>query len=118
MWYNDPYISSKGTRKVARNTEVALDKNNKQVIFKNFTQFAVYINEINNIQVDHVKSPDVVIPISHLLEHFDNYTKTPNSSWQYFRDEPNKILTDSLKHLNLNQNLQIILTMDVKLITK
>ena len=61
MWYNDPYIPGKGTRTVAKNTEVALDKNNKQVIFKNFTQFAVYISEINNIQVDHAKSLDVVI---------------------------------------------------------
>ena len=30
-----------------------------------------------------------------LIEYRDNYSKTPGSLWQYYRDDPNDNLTDS-----------------------
>ena len=29
-----------------------------------------------------------------LIKHSDNYSKTSESLWQYYRDEPNATLTD------------------------
>ena len=49
--------------------------------------------EINNTQVDNAKDTIVVMPTYNLVEHFDNYLKTPGSLWEHYRDKP--ILTDA-----------------------
>ena len=50
---------------------------------------------MNNIGIDNSKDIDIVIPMYHLIEYSDNYSKTPRNLWQYHRDEPNDNLTDS-----------------------
>ena len=35
------------------------------------------------------------MPIYNLIEHSDNYSKTPGSLWQYHKDDSNNNLTDS-----------------------
>ena len=35
------------------------------------------------------------MPMYSLIEYNDNYSKTPENLWQYYRDEPNYNLTDS-----------------------
>ena len=53
------------------------------------------MSKINNSQVDNAKIIDIVIPIYNLTEYCDNYSKTSGSLWQYFRDDPKDILTNS-----------------------
>ena len=35
------------------------------------------------------------MPMYNLIEYSDNYSKTSESLWQYYRDEPNDDLEDS-----------------------
>ena len=53
------------------------------------------MSEINNTQVHNAKDIDIVIPMYNLIECSDNYSKTSGSLWQYFRDDPKDILTNS-----------------------
>ena len=41
------------------------------------------------------KNPDVVMPMHNLIECSNNYLKTSESLWYYYRDEPNATLADS-----------------------
>ena len=87
--YSDSYILLKGTITFS-NTGTAADPNNrnKKVIFKNCAPFSHCISEINNKEIDHAKSIDVIIPVYNLIEYSNNYLKTPGSLWQYYRDKP------------------------------
>ena len=68
----------------------------KGVIFKNCAQFSNCINEINYIQIDNAKDIEIVMPMYNLIEYSDNYSKkTSGSLWQYYRDNPKDILTNS-----------------------
>ena len=67
--------------------------NNIQVLFKNCAPFTDCISEVNNTQIDKAKDIDVVIPIYNLIEHSNNYSKTSESLWQYYRDQP--VLTNA-----------------------
>ena len=58
------------------------------MIFKNCAPFSDCISRINNKEIDHAKDIDVEIPIYNLIECSDNYLKTSQSLWQYYRDEP------------------------------
>ena len=58
------------------------------MIIKNCDPFTNCISEINNIQIDNAKDIDTVMPMYNLIEYSDNYSKTPGSLWQYYRDEP------------------------------
>ena len=46
------------------------------------------IGEINNTQTYNAKYLDVIMPVYNLIEYGDNYSKTSESLWQYYRDEP------------------------------
>ena len=70
-------------------------KEKKGVIFKDCVPFTDCINEINNTQTDNSKDLDVVKPIYNLIKYSNNYSKTSGSLWQYYRDDPNVILTNS-----------------------
>ena len=64
-------------------------KRNKEVILKNYAPSTEHISRINNTQVDNAKDLDSVIPMyNNLIEYSDNYSKTSESLWQYYRDEP------------------------------
>ena len=97
--YSGAYILVKGTITiVGAGADAAAreaDEKEKGVIFKNFEPFINYISEINNTQVDNAKDIDIVMPMYNLIEYSDNYSKTSGSLWQYYRDEPNNVLSNS-----------------------
>ena len=91
--YSDAYILVIGTISIAAQTGDNLNNGDEELVFKNCAPFTDYISEINNIQIDHAKDTDVVMPMYNLVEYSNNYSKTSGSLWQYYRDEPT--LTDA-----------------------
>ena len=58
--YSNAYILVKTTIIVTKTgTRAAPNNRNKNVIFKNCTQFADCISEINNKEIDHAKDIDI-----------------------------------------------------------
>ena len=51
---------------------ITTDKNNKQVIFKNYALFTNCISDMNNTQVDNTIDLDALIPMYTLMEYRDN----------------------------------------------
>ena len=88
--YSDAYILVKGTISVSNKSvaAVAVNNNDKKVIFKSCAPFTNCISEINNIQVDNAEDIDIVMPMYNLIEYSDNYAKTSGSLWQYWKDVP------------------------------
>ena len=88
--YSDAYILVNGIITVKNTAAADADANNTnaKVIFKNCAPFTNCISEINNIQVDHAKDIDIVIPMYNLIEYSDNYSKISGSLWQYCKDIP------------------------------
>ena len=97
--YSGGYILVSGTITIdgeeADDNAKWLDERKKGVIFKDCVPFTDCINEINNTQTDNSKDLDVVKPIYYLIKYSNNYSKTSGSLWQYYRDDPNVILTNS-----------------------
>ena len=90
--YNDAYTL------VSRTTTVGVltadrGKNAIEVVFKNCAPLTDCMSKINNTQIDNAKNIDAVILIYDLIEYSDNYSKTSESLWQYYRDEP--VLADA-----------------------
>ena len=88
--YSDAYILVKGNISV-NNTAAdgaAANNTNKKVIFKNCAPFTSCISKINNTQIDNAEYIDVVIPTYNLIEYSNNYSKTPGSLWQYYKEIP------------------------------
>ena len=97
--YSDAYLLIKGKITITgRGADAAArqaDEIDKGVAFKNCAPFTNCISEINNTQVDNAKDIDIVMPMYNLIEYSNNYGKTSESLWQYYRDEPNDNLVDS-----------------------
>ena len=66
------------------------------MIFKNCSLFTDSLSETNNTQVDNAKYIDVVMPMYNLIEYSNNYLKTSWSLWQYYKDDPNDNITESI----------------------
>ena len=96
--YVDAYILVKGTIKIvgAGNNDAAkrLDKRNAGAGFKNCAPFTKCIIRINNADMDTAQDTDIVMSIYNLTEYSKNYSKTFESLWQYFKDEPD----DDMEH--------------------
>ena len=96
--YSDAYISVKGTithvEQGADSAAIQVDRNNKQVTFKNSAPFNDCISKINNIQIEHAKDLDVVMPMYKSIKYSDNYSRITASSWQYDIDEPKNHIID------------------------
>ena len=84
--YSDAYILVSATITISNIAAAA--NNRKNIIIKNCTPFTNCINEINNSQIDNAKDIDTVIPKCNLIEYSENYLKTSESLWHYYRDEP------------------------------
>ena len=97
--YSDAYILVSGTITIDGvrddDNEKQIDDKNTGLIFENCTTFTGCISEIDNTQIDNANDLDVVMPMYNLIEYSDNYSKTSGSLWQYYRDDPNDILTNS-----------------------
>ena len=70
-------------------------KQNKGVIFKNYTPFINCKGEINNTERDNAKDIDIAMPMYNLIEYSNHLSKTSRSLWQYYKDEPNDNFADS-----------------------
>ena len=57
-------------------------------MFKNCAPFASCVTEINDTKVGNAKDIDRVMPMYNLREHVNAYSKTLESLWKYYRDEP------------------------------
>ena len=74
---------------------IATDRNNKKAISKNCASFTDCITKINNTQVDNAKDLDVVMAMYNLIEYSSIYSKTSRSLYQFYRDKPNNVVTES-----------------------
>ena len=70
------------------------DERNKGVTFKNCAPFTKCISRINNTDIDNAQDIDIVMPMYNLIEYSDNYSKTSESVWQYYKDDPNDNMVD------------------------
>ena len=106
--YPDSYILVKGTITItgsagspAGRTEAELlaarqaDERDKEVTFKNCAPFTKCISIINNTDIDNAQDINIVMPMYSLFEYSDNYSKTSESLWQYYKDDPNDNLANS-----------------------
>ena len=83
--YADSYILVKGTITI---TGVGVDaaarqadEKNKGITFKNCAPFTKCISRINNTDRDNPHDIDTVMPMYHLIEYSDNYSKTSGNLW-------------------------------------
>ena len=97
--YGDAYILVKGkitiTGAGADAAARQADERDKGVTFKNCASFIICKTKINNIEIDNVKDIDIVMPMYSLIEYSNNYLKTWESLWKYYKDESNDNLADS-----------------------
>ena len=93
--YADSYILVNGTGAGDDAAARRADERNKGVTFKSCAPFTKCISRINNTDIDNAHHIDIVMPMYNLLEYSDNYSKTPASLWQYYKDDPNDNLADS-----------------------
>ena len=97
--YCDAYIPVKGTITIVGAGDDAAakqaDERDKGVAFKNCAPITNCISEINNTHVDNAKDIDFVMPMYNLIVYKNNYAKTTENLWQYFRDDPIENLAES-----------------------
>ena len=97
--YSNAYILVSETITIAGtgadDTAKQLDERNKVVICRNCAPFIDCMSEINNTRIDNAKNLDVLMPMYNWIEYSDNYLKTLGRLWQYYRDDPSDILTNS-----------------------
>ena len=88
--YSDPYILVSATIIVSNTASAAAaDSNNrKNILMENSAPFTDCISEINNTQIDNGQEIEILMPMHNLIEYSDNYSKTYESLWQYYKDEP------------------------------
>ena len=95
--YNDADILVIGTITIngagTNDNAKRLNNRNKGVIFKNCAPLNDWISKISNTQIDNTKDLRVVMP--NLIQYSNNYSKTSGGLWQYYRNVPNDILTNS-----------------------
>ena len=91
--YSDVYILASKTISITGAGEgdaaKRLDERNKGIIFKYCAPFTDCIIETNNGQINGAKYVDDVMSMHNFIEYSNNYSKTSESLWQYYRDDPN-----------------------------
>ena len=97
--YADAYILVKGAITItgAGNDAAAkqADERDKGVVLKNCAPFTKCISRINNTHIDNAQDIDILMSMYNLIEYSDNYSRTSASLWQYYKDDPNNIITNS-----------------------
>ena len=97
--YTDAYILVKGTITITGAGDDAtakrLDERNKGVIFKICAPFTKCISRTSNTEIDNAKDINIAMSMYNLIEYSDNYSKTSQSLWQYYKDDPNDNITRS-----------------------
>ena len=72
-----------------------LDERNKGVIFKNCAPFTKSMRRINSTDTDNAQDIAILMPMYNLIEYSDNYSKSSESLWQYYKDDPNDNIVQS-----------------------
>ena len=97
--YADAYILVKETTIITAtgNDDAAkrADERDKGVTFKNCAPFTKRISRINNTDIDNAQDIDIILPMYNLIEYSDNYSKTSESLWQYYKVDLKNNITDS-----------------------
>ena len=90
--YSNPYTIVSETITITRawadDDAKERDEKEKGVIFRNQEPFTDCINEINNTQIGYAKDLDLAMLMYNLIEYSNNYSKTSEILWQYYRDKP------------------------------
>ena len=79
---------------------IAVERNDKKVICKNFSSFTDCMTEMNNRQVDNAKDLDFIMPMYDSVLYSNDYPKITRNLWQYCRyetDERNRFLVISIQ---------------------
>ena len=67
-------------------------------MFKNCAPFTKCISKMKNTQIEDANDVDVVMSMYNLIKYSNIYSKTSQSLWQYYRNEPaldnNNIIID------------------------
>ena len=67
-------------------------------MFKNCAPFTKCISKMKNIQIEDANDVDVVMSMYNLIKYSNIYSKTSQSLWHYYRNEPaldnNNIIID------------------------
>ena len=105
--YSDAYILFSWTITVTA-LGPAGGNNSIERVFKNYVPFTDCISEINNTQIDNAKDINVIMSVYNLIEYSNNYSKTSERLWQFYRDEPaltipNFPADDNSASFNLNK---------------
>ena len=86
--YSDAYILVSAIITVPNTAAVRAAAKNRKTIIENCVPFTNSSSKINNTQIYNDKDIDIVMPMYHLIEYSDNYSKTSGSLWHCYRDEP------------------------------
>ena len=96
--YSNAYIFVSGTITITgkEDDDAArrVDGIEKKVIFKNYVSITNCISSINITQIYNAEDIGVM-PMYTLIEYSDNYSKTSENLWKFFKDEPNGNITGS-----------------------
>ena len=97
--YEDAYILVNGTITISGagdyDATKQADERNKGVTFKNCATFLKCISRINNAEIDNAKDIDIGMPMYDLIEYSHNNSKTSESFWEYYKDDPNYNIADT-----------------------
>ena len=88
-------------------TDGTINNTNKKALFKNCAPFTDCTTEINNTQVNHAKTIDIVMPMYNLIEYSDAYSNKSGSLWQYYSNEPAVEANNNITGLPANNNNSI-----------
>ena len=98
--YSDEYIVVQGTITVEGTNNA--NARNKNLAFENNAPFRSCISKINITFIDNAENLHIVMPMYNLFEYSNNYSKTSESLWNYYRDEIN----DSTNENNDEQRIK------------
>ena len=65
------------------------------------------MSRISNTQKNDAHDIDLLMPIYNVIEYSNNYSKTSEILWQYYRDEP--ILADDNTITDFNETLLLLI---------
>ena len=58
------------------------------ISFRSNAPFISCVSKINGVLIDNAEDLDVVMPVYNLIEYRQNYSKTSESLWNYYKDDP------------------------------
>ena len=98
--YADAYILVNGTITIIRAGHDAAargaDEINEGITIKNCPPCIKCISKTKDTEIDKAGDIDIVMEMYNLTEYSTNYSKTSGSFWQYYKDEPDDNLTNSV----------------------